>query len=298
MSLSVRPVQQDIIVKPLVYYKRLAHVHQTVTGGPCPPGHYCRPGSVAPIACPRGTAYHDYYNNGSHYYNHINFFCPVCPAGTACNGVGLKNHTDTISAGYWSVAGAKTAKPLCVNETADSCLNMYGICPRGARCPAGSIRPIPCTAGFYCPTGTAYVGNSSTLLCPTGHYCPFRSAAPKPCAAGTYQDETTKGTCKTCPSGSTNSTLYGLFNITDCQACPASYYCPLNGTVHATRKCQAGYYCPAGTAMCHFQPQRVGIKTLWVSGTQRSVRPAVIALRTALSPSPVQCPPGTNSTQY
>ena len=50
-----------------------------------------------------------------------------------------------------------------------------------------------------------------------------------------------------CPPG-TNSSLSGLVNVTQCGACPSGYYCPLNGTVYATRRCLSGYYCPSSTS--------------------------------------------------
>jgi hypothetical protein len=49
-----------------------------------------------------------------------------------------------------------------------------------------------------------------------------------------------------CPPGR-NSSSTGLVNVTDCPLCAETYYCPLNGTVYATRKCDAGSFCPSGS---------------------------------------------------
>ena len=114
-----------------------------------------------------------------------------------------------------------------------------------------------CSEGYYCGGGSAlstpndngaeiyslkliesgediYLSaiNVTTLndICPEGHYCPRGSRSPIQCPPGT------------------NSSMTGLVNITQCGSCTKGYYCPLNGTVFATRKCIAGYYCPSGTA--------------------------------------------------
>ena len=67
-------------------------------------------------------------------------------------------------------------------------------------------------------------------VCPPGHYCPEGSSSPIQCPPGT------------------NSSALGLTSESDCPSCVKGYYCPLSGTVLATRKCLAGYYCPSGTA--------------------------------------------------
>ena len=74
--------------------------------------------------------------------------------------------------------------------------------------------------------------NSTSLnsVCPPGHYCPPGSSAPQLCPPGT------------------NSTAVGLSNVTECQDCVKGMYCPLSGTVLATRRCLKGYFCPSGTA--------------------------------------------------
>ena len=84
----------------------------------------------------------------------------------------------------------------------------------------------------------SYVGDScvetlnTTLndICPPGHYCPMGSSSPTQCPPGT------------------NSSSTGLTMKADCPLCTRGFYCPMNGTVYATRKCLAGHYCPSGTA--------------------------------------------------
>ena len=72
--------------------------------------------------------------------------------------------------------------------------------------------------------------NVTNDICPPGHYCPVGSSSPVQCPPGT------------------NTSSWGLSEVGDCQACVKGYYCPLNGTVVATRQCLAGYYCPSGTS--------------------------------------------------
>ena len=126
-------------------------------------------------------------------------------------------------------------------------------CTAGSYC--GSVALLeptaPCSAGYYCGGGSAvssphesdgfhvsYAGetcvevgaNVTNDICPPGHYCPEGSPSPVQCPPGT------------------NTSSWGLAEVGDCQACVKGYYCPLNGTVVATRQCLAGYYCPSGTS--------------------------------------------------
>ncbi len=57
--------------------------------------------------------------------------------------------------------------------------------------------------GYYCPTGTKYS---------TEH----------PCPAGTF------------------SNLTGVANLTECQACPAGYYCDIDAQTDYSKLCTAG----------------------------------------------------------
>lgn len=111
-----------------------------------------------------------------------------------------------------------------------------GKCREGYFCGGGSSVAAPHESG---ESGfqISYIGETcvetlnTTLndICPPGHYCPVGSDAPVQCPPGT------------------NSSSTGLVNVTDCPSCTAGYYCPLNGTVYATRECIPGHYCPLGT---------------------------------------------------
>jgi hypothetical protein len=161
--------------------------------------------------------------------------------------------------GSYCPAGTKFGTEfLCPNGTFSDRSSLEGVsncttCTPGSYCGSpGLTEPTgKCLSGYFCGGGSSvasphdsssltvsYVGetcvklvNSTTNdVCPPGHYCPVGSGSPIQCPPGT------------------NSSSTGLRNVTDCPACTRGFYCPLNGTVLATRACLAGYFCPAGTA--------------------------------------------------
>jgi hypothetical protein len=185
----------------------------------CPTGSYCLGNTTNPLPCPTGS------------------YCPIgtrfgteylCPNGTYSNYTSLTAITGCTpcTPGYYCVS------PGLVEPTAE--------CLAGYYCSGGSSVPTPFYSGLEYSVGyrISYVGETcvqvanETLndVCPPGHYCPQGSPAPRQCPPGT------------------NSTSRGLTKVSSCPACSKGYYCPLNGTVYATRLCVAGYYCPAGTA--------------------------------------------------
>ena len=110
-----------------------------------------------------------------------------------------------------------------------------GSCDPGYFCGSGSTVASPHSSD---PVHVSYTGETcvstknGTLndICPPGHYCEAGSASPSACPPGT------------------NTSAVGLANKDQCQLCTKGYYCPLSGTVLATRRCPSGYYCPSGTA--------------------------------------------------
>ena len=182
----------------------------------CPAGHFCLQSTTTPEVCPAGS----YCPAGTRYANEF-----LCPNGTYSNVTGLTRV-----------------------ENCTACTPGYYCGSRGLTEPTGK-----CLAGYFCGGGSSvaspfdssttthqvsYIGETcvtvlnTTLndICPPGHYCPEGSASPIQCPPGT------------------NSSSTGLVDVGDCPPCTRGYYCPLNGTVYATRLCLAGYYCPDGTA--------------------------------------------------
>ena len=64
-----------------------------------------------------------------------------------------------------------------------------------------------------------------------GHYCLINTEfdSQYPCPNGTYNNQT----------GSTSPS--------DCQLCPAGYYCPTTGLAEPAGLCDPGYYCVLGS---------------------------------------------------
>ena len=46
--------------------------------------------------------------------------------------------------------------------------------------------------------------------------------------------------------------------MSECQSCPAGYYCESEGQTQPTSPCLPGYYCPVGTANKYAYPCPVG----------------------------------------
>ena len=172
------------------------------------------------------------------------------------------------------------------------------ICPAGSYCPAGSSAPIlcplgtfgpspgagslgeclPCTAGnfcnetgliavestcfagFYCPNGT----RSPSLICTLGHYCPAGTADPIPCFLAFFQHVSMQIGCIECPAGfffdcgTINPIIcpVGSFSArnrklpTD-HLCPSGTYNNLTGLqdLHQCSPCPLGYYCPGQASL-------------------------------------------------
>lgn len=116
-------------------------------------------------------------------------------------------------------------------------------CPPGFRCPAGVNDKINCLSGsyqflsnkgtctdcparFYCSKDDANALEilSAAKLCTAGHYCPKRTTTPIDCPAGTFSEQG------------------GLSLESECESCPAGYYCT-GGLSAPDAVCTAGYYC-------------------------------------------------------
>ena len=182
---------------------------------PCPVSFYCDDmnGTAVPKGCHPGA------------------YCPVrssapyahlCPSGTFSSRGRLSSIGDCESC---------TSGKYCegLGLTVPS-----GYCGPGYFCGGGSNTRTPHSSS---PFSTAYVGDTCVQakngtindVCPPAHYCPEGSSSPVACPAGH------------------NSSSFGQSSLNDCQKCPKGMYCPLPGTVIATRLCLEGYYCPSGT---------------------------------------------------
>jgi hypothetical protein len=231
------------------------------TGCPEIIGTYCPPGSLSPTSCPAG------------------FFCPdtttitPCPAGTFCNATGKSSNEacSPCEAGGYCLVGS-SSPTLCKattfsSDTAQVSDEACSLCTNlGTYCPAGSVAPVNCPEGSYCPhtgmrvqcpsgtfssaTGQAAnsdcsacemgdycpQGSTSARLCPPGFYCPDFASLIQ-CEAGKFQTEfgkTDPESCSGCGLG-----FYAV-NATACRTCPSGTYSDVSGA----EECQS---CPVGT---------------------------------------------------
>ncbi|XP_026719422.1 zonadhesin-like [Athene cunicularia] len=217
----------------------------TVSGGPCPPGHYCVVGSSSAQPCPAGS-----YSPSWRMRQ-----CLSCPEGFYCTSTS-SNYTD-CPAGYYCPQNTEFATQYpCPPGTYSEALNIWDaskcqLCPPGRVCSKpGLARPDGlCTPGWFCPPGSTsskpvFPGNysagmaapaaGSIGLCQAGTFCPAGSFLPLPCTPGLY--------CATAelaaPSG----------------PCEAGFYCtggstlpnPMDGAVGDI--CPRGHFCPAGSS--------------------------------------------------
>ncbi|KAF1468207.1 hypothetical protein FQV17_0016064, partial [Megadyptes antipodes antipodes] len=82
-----------------------------------------------------------------------------------------------------------------------------------------------CYAGHFCDLGSTQPDHKH---CPPGFYCPEGSESPIPCSPGSFNSNS------------------GKWQSTDCQLCPAGYFCSGSGA-HSPELCPAGYFCLPGT---------------------------------------------------
>ncbi|KAL0973027.1 hypothetical protein UPYG_G00197910 [Umbra pygmaea] len=243
-----------------------------VTGGQCPPGHFCPEGTAA-LPCPVG-----FYSNTTR--NTRLSDCLLCPAGFVCTTRGLSHPSHLCPAGSYCPHRHNSSLPASVT------------CTAGYMCPPGSANAIPCVpgtyqdqtgqaecpkcpAGFYCAGSTAgqVTGTQSPAPCPKGHYCPpgTQSGVEYPCPVGTFTGQTSTSSeagCVPCPPGQYCSSA-GLASPTG--PCSPGYLC-IQGAITSQpagdptgSKCPAGSYCPLGASHMLLCP----------AGTFRSLEGAV-----------------------
>ncbi|XP_070551430.1 uncharacterized protein [Ptychodera flava] len=196
-----------------------------VTGDKCPAGSYCVVGSSTPIPCADG-----------YYMNHTTAdACDICPSRYYCVN---KDRADPCPKGRfcpqgtgfnWGSCPTGTYGPVEMLEDASECTQ----CDPGYYCSeTGAVNTTgPCAEGYYCELGvdTPSPYNNNTGYggpCTEGTYCPLGSAYPIGCPAGTYNDRIIQS---------------------ECEDCPAGYYCLANFTTYLNTPCLRGFYCPQST---------------------------------------------------
>eukprot|EP00501_MAST-03F_sp_TOSAG23-6_P001115 GSMAST32.ASY1.ANO1.1158.1 assembled CDS len=151
-----------------------------------------------------------------------------CEPGYFCIGPGTKGIRRKCPEGTYGIS-TELKDDLC-----------SGVCEAGTYCPAGTISPLPCPKGYYCPDGHAKYpcppGRYGSL-CDKGYYCPSKSTNSKQIK---------------CPVGFYGDTL-GLTSELCSGECLDGYYCSddqdnVSPTPSATKCRNAKEYCPKGSA--------------------------------------------------
>ncbi|CAH1797049.1 unnamed protein product [Owenia fusiformis] len=215
------------------------------TGGMCPRGHYCPPGSPNPVPC-----------DGGQYCDKVGLSQPTgnCSAGFYCNGTSDVPDQHECPEGHYCPVGS----PLPVacppgtyinsthNDDETDCVN----CTGGMYCMgSGNVKPdAPCLQGYYCPGGQA-ADSAPELLCWIGHYCEEGTVLPVACPNGTFQPNSGNSDCVLCSPGyycdsnNANVTYVGGTPVVNPTVCPVGHYCP-SGSILPT-PCPAGTYGPS-----------------------------------------------------
>ena len=192
-----------------------------LTGGLCPAGGYCPPGSATASSCVVGK-----YSASPG--AKTEFDCIPCDPGFFCAGSSSTDASQKCSAGYYCTGGAGIPTQ---HETPAGYYTQAGAfkpepCPRGQYQP--SVRSetcLVCPQGYYC-NGTATIDE---VICPKGTYCPLGSENPTPCPPGTYLND------------------IGLYDLIHCTPCKGGYACEVYGIDIPTVSCEAGHYCTEGS---------------------------------------------------
>ncbi|XP_061449372.1 neurogenic locus notch homolog protein 4-like [Rhineura floridana] len=293
------------------YYCPPGQASATPTSHRCPRGFYCLRGSVAPVACQKGT-YQSEEGNES---------CDLCPAGFFCEP---SNKSAAIQAPKPCPPG-HVCPPGTTSGTEHPCSRgTYGPkagaaeesdcepCPAGMYCSSpGLSQPTGlCHQGYYCTRGAVNptpirhrVDSVSFLLtgndiCPPGHFCPNGTGYPTPCPSGSFSSSLglkAERECQPCPAG-----LYcshsGMYDLSQMAPCNEGYVClegnsapcPSDG-IHGYR-CPRGFHCPEGTGL--EIPCEPGMFSPMVGASTCLPCPAGTTCRYAATVEPLSCPRG------
>ena len=127
---------------------------------------------------------------------------------------------DFSGCGYLCAAGSVGTTSSHVTPTCG------GACPVGHFCPAGTVNPTMCNAGFRMPVTGAASADSCI-----------------PCSPGSHQPNPGQTGCVACDTGK----FTGLLSATACSACPIGGFCGVVGAASASQtfeQCSAGTYNP------------------------------------------------------
>ncbi len=172
-----------------------------------------------------------------------------------------------------SSSAARPACPACSPALLPPSLTQA--CPPGFACPAGSVNPKPCAAGFFADMKQPFCRE-----CPKGQYQDqTKQRACKPCPAGAYCPNTKTTSPVKCPAGTFNKNL-GTSTATSCAKCPinVSSSCVWGASlcVCGVPCCLCCCYCAlAHPTPCCSPPQHLLPQCLTISLPPHHLPPAV-----------------------
>lgn len=248
----------------------LSHPVNQSTGDVCPKGYFCPTGSSYPHPCSPGT-----YADKE--YNQFKNNCMPCIPGMYCPQFGMDYPKDNCSQGFYCPAGQTEISPADKEcQPGHFCPEGSGI---QHPCPAGEYQPykrqkkcIDCPEGSYCDPNEARLNSSSgsnssshgsivPVDCPVGYYCPLKttSANQYPCPKGTFGNTTklvAKEQCLQCTKGHYCATLGKKYLPTG--QCHAGYYCIISAQVPNPNDTITGAPCPSGSFCISgsYQPEK------------------------------------------
>ena len=136
------------------------------------------------------------------------------------------------------------------------------------------------------------MNTTTPVICPAGYYCPVntKTSTEYPCPVGTF------------------SNVIGLQNQSSCTPCTAGMYCSSTALTKPTNYCSEGYYCGGGSVSSTPNDNGAESYSLKLKYSGEDICLSAINSTTLNdicpeghycprgSRSPIQCPPGTNSS--
>ena len=191
----------------------------------CSVGHYCPAGSLEEVRCESGT-YQDETTKGSCKVSRKNLLHMHRTLESLVElGCLLLSEGERVSEVTSTYLFKKINLLFVLSSRSKKLLTFtLGITPCKGSLNAYILSQM-CPKGYYCNNFLDPVVLYNNTLCPEGYYCPIgtRYATEYRCPRGTFAN------------------YMGLQNVTDCQPCPAGFYCDEEAQTNYTKPCTAGW---------------------------------------------------------
>eukprot|EP00964_Phaeocystis_antarctica_P014195 scaffold7814_cov70-Phaeocystis_antarctica.AAC.3 len=229
----------------------------------CTQGHFCPPGTSAPLPCEEGS-----------YSTRTNL-----SSAAQCDGA---------EPGFYAITGSPAPRPCSPGAVAaDARMGLCAPCAegtfqdreqqteckpckQGSFCPEGASAPLSCAEGSY-SISTNLTSGSECTETDAGHFAPTGSKLQIKCSPGTVAPNASMASCDKCEAG-TYQTKKGEQT---CVACEPGSYCPEGAS--AALPCKEGSYSTTTnltsdsectpTGVGHFAPTGSTLQTKCSPGT-------------------------------